>query len=174
MSFIVQDEILDIVDQYDRVVGTIRRNDQAVNASGNIRIVLAFLVDQDGRIGLLKRTANKDIDPLAWALVGGCVTSGEDYDTAIAREVAEEVNLNPSDYQISLLGYYPPHVGWMGKKGLGFYKKIYQIKVNTAEIDYNPHDFCQIMWETPREFIKKQHNMRFAKGVIWLLEKSYL
>lgn len=171
---IMQDEILDIVDQYDRVVGTIRRNDPAVDASGNIRIVLAFLVDQDGRIGLLKRTANKDIDPLAWALVGGCVTSGEDYDTAIAREVVEEVNLNPSDYQISLLSYYPPHVGWTGKKGLGFYKKIYQIKVNTTEIDYNPNDFCQIMWASPAEFTSRQETQQFAKGVIWLLEQCYL
>ncbi|CAN5177765.1 hypothetical protein BH09DEP1_BH09DEP1_4880 [soil metagenome] len=170
----MQDEILDIVDQYDQVIGTVLRDSAASDTCGNIRIVLAFLVDQNGRIGLLKRTANKDTDPLSWALVGGCVSSGEDYDTAIAREVAEEVNLNPSDYQISLLGYYPPQMGWTGRQGLGFYKKIYQIKVNTTNIAYNPDDFCQIMWASPAEFIKMQETLQFAKGTIWLIGQSYL
>lgn len=168
------DEILDIVDQNDQVVGTILRKDPAIDTSGNIRIVLAFLMDQNGRIGLLKRTAHKDTDPLAWALVGGCVSSGEDYDTAIAREVAEEVNLDPSEYQINLLGYYPPQMGWTGKKGLGFYKKIYQLKVNTTDISFNTDDFCQIMWASPTEFIKMQEALQFAKGTIWLLEQCYL
>ena len=169
----MQDEILDIVDQYDQVIGTVLRNDPASDAIC-IRIVLAFLVDQEGRVGLLKRTAHKDTDPLSWALVGGCVSSGEDYDTAIAREVAEEVNLSPSDYQIKLIGYYPPQVGWMGSHGMGFYKKIYQIKVTTTDIKYNPDDFCQILWSTPKEFIERQNTLQFAKGVIWLLEKTYL
>lgn len=169
----MQDEILDIVDAHDHVIGTVYRTDPASDTS-YIRIVLAFLVDQEGNIGLLKRTAHKALDPLAWALVGGCVQSGEDYDTAIVRETAEEVNLNPDDYQISLLGYYPPHVGWVNAQGRGYYKKIYQIKVNNTDIKYNPDDFCQIAWKTPAEFIAMQHDEQFARGVIWLLEQSYL
>ena len=122
-------------------------------------------------MGLLRRTAHKSIDPLAWALVGGCVQSGENYDVAIARETAEEVNLNPAVYQISLLGYYPPHLGWVNEYGSGYYKKVYQIQVNTRNIAYNPDDFCDISWKIPAEFIANQDNERFAKGVVWLLEQ---
>lgn len=170
---IMQDEILDIVNEHDHVIGAIPRSDAASDTI-YIRIVLAFLVDQDGRIGLLRRTAHKTTDPLAWALVGGCVSSGEDYDTAIVREIAEEVNLYPTDYQISLLGYYTPQIGWAGLNGLGLYKKIYQVKVNSTDIAYNTDDFCGIWWQTPNQFIENQKGERFAKGVIWLLEQSYL
>lgn len=170
---IMQDEILDIVNEHDHVIGAIPRSDAASDTI-YIRIVLAFLVDQDGRIGLLRRTAHKTTDPLAWALVGGCVSSGEDYDTAIIRETAEEINLNPDDYQISLLGYYPPHLGWVNEYGVGFYKKVYQIRVKSSEILYNPDDFCQIVWKTPREFIAGRESEQYAKGVIWLIEQLYL
>lgn len=166
----IHDEILDIVNEFDHVIGTVNRADVASDTA-YIRIVLAFLVNQDGKIGLLKRTAHKATDPLAWALVGGCVQSGEDYDTAIVRETAEEVNLNPTDYQISLWGYYPPQVGWVNEHGTGYYKKIYQIRVNNPEIAFNSDDFCDISWKSPAQFIENQHTMHFAKGVVWLLEQ---
>lgn len=166
----MQDEILDIVDLHDQVIGTISRSDPASQHAVYLRIVLAFLVDEKGRIGLLKRTAHKTIDPLAWALVGGCVQSGEDYDSAIMREVAEEVNLHPADYQINETGYYPPHIGWVNDQGIGYYKKIYLIRVKNTDIAYNPDDFCEISWKMADEFLANQNAQRFAKGVIWLLE----
>lgn len=166
----MQDEILDIVNVHDQVIGTVKRCD-AVSDAVYVRIVLAFLVDPQGRIGLLKRTAHKSIDPLAWALVGGCVQSEENYDAAILREIEEEVNLLPSDYQISLLGYYPPDIGWLNEYRIGYYKKVYQIQVNTMDIVYNTDDFCDISWKSPAEFIANQENERFAKGVVWLLER---
>lgn len=166
----MQDEILDIVNEHDQVIGTVNRAD-AASDKVYLRIVLAFLIDQYGRIGLLKRTAHKILDPLAWALVGGCVASGENYDTAIVREVAEEVNLHPADYRISLLGYYPPHQGWLNRHGVGYYKKVYLLELKQNEIVYNPDDFCEIAWKTHNEFIADQNNMHFAKGVIWLLQQ---
>lgn len=169
----IPDEILDIVDAYDQVIGTVKRSDVASEAV-YIRIVLAFLMNQERQIGLLKRTAHKATDPLAWALVGGCVQSGEDYDSAIVREIAEEVNLHPADYQISLLGYYPPQIGWVNDQGIGYYKKIYQIEVKNPHLVYNPDDFCAISWKSPAEFIAAQQSMRFANGVIWLLEQYRL
>lgn len=169
----MQDEILDIVNEHDQVIGTVKREDVASDYI-YVRIVLAFLVDQQGNIALLRRTAHKATDPLAWALVGGCVQSGEDYDPALEREVAEEVNLVPADYQMRLLGYYPPHVGWVNQHGVGYYKKVYLLHVRNTDISYNPDDFCEIMWKTPSEFIGMQNREHFACGVIWLLEKLYL
>lgn len=165
------DEILDIVNEHDQVIGTIDRSDPASQHAAYLRIVLAFLIDRDGQIGLLKRTPDKLHAPNAWALVGGCVQSGEDYDTAIERELAEEVNLNPTDYQMSLFGYYSPQQGWVNAHGIGYYKKIYLVRVNSKDIAYNPDDFCDIMWKTPAEFIVSQKEMHFAKGVVWLLEQ---
>lgn len=166
----MQDEILDIVNEHDQVIGTINRADPASQGIAHLRIVLAFLIDRQGNVGLLKRTAHKS-DPLSWALVGGCVQSGEDYDAAIVREVAEEVNLGVTDYQMSLLGYYSPQQGWVNKYGVGYYKKVYLLHVDTTHIGYNQNDFCDIVWKTPAEFIAAQKTMHFAEGLIWLLEQ---
>lgn len=166
----MQDEILDIVNEHDQVIGTISRADPAILGITYLRIVLAFLIDHHGNVCLLKRTAHKS-DPLSWALVGGCVQSGEDYDAAIVREVAEEVNLNPNDYQMSLFGYYSPQQGWVNAHDIGYYKKIYLIRVNTKDIRYNSDDFCDIIWKMPAELIASQKTMHFAKGVVWLLEQ---
>ncbi|MBM3303595.1 MAG: NUDIX domain-containing protein [Candidatus Aenigmarchaeota archaeon] len=89
----MQDEIFDVVDDNDNVVGTATRKE--VHARGLIhRSVLFFLLDRKGRVFVSQRTATKEFFPEYWSIVfGGHLHSGETYEQAVARESEEELGL---------------------------------------------------------------------------------
>lgn len=89
-----QEEWFDVVDEQDRVVGAAPRRE--VHARGLLhRAVHALVLDRDGRVLLQKRSATKDMYPNQWATsASGHVDRGEDYDTAIVRELGEELGIH--------------------------------------------------------------------------------
>ncbi len=84
-------EIFDVVDECDRVVGTASRED--CHARGLIhRSVHVFVVDNEGRIMLQKRSKKKDLYPGAFnSSASGHLDSREGYDEAALRELQEEL-----------------------------------------------------------------------------------
>ncbi|MEU4656638.1 NUDIX domain-containing protein [Streptomyces sp. NPDC023723] len=88
-----EDEILDIVDEHDRVVGRAPRG--AVYAEGlRHRCVFVQARDAEGRIFVHRRTAQKLVFPSLYDMfVGGVVGAGESYDTAALREAEEELGV---------------------------------------------------------------------------------
>ena len=87
------EEIFDVVDADDRVVGTEERS--RVHARGlKHRSVHVLIFDFSGRLFLQKRAATKDSAPLAWdSSAAGHLESGETYDEAVLRELDEELGL---------------------------------------------------------------------------------
>ncbi|MBW5483588.1 NUDIX domain-containing protein [Streptomyces bambusae] len=87
------DEVLDVVDREDRVVGQAPRGE--VYARGLIhRCVFVQAVDAHGRIFVHRRTASKLVFPSAYDMfVGGVVGAGESYDEAALREAEEELGV---------------------------------------------------------------------------------
>jgi isopentenyldiphosphate isomerase len=87
------DERFDIVDRDDRVVGSGLRSE--IHARGLLhRAVHLWLFHEDGRILLQKRSLSKDREPGRWtSSVSGHVNSGEEYDTAMKREIPEEIGI---------------------------------------------------------------------------------
>ena len=88
------DEILDIVDEDDRVVGTAPRGE--VYARG-LRHRCAFILARDARdrIFVHRRTARKLVFPSLYDMfVGGVVGAGESYDEAALREAEEELGVS--------------------------------------------------------------------------------
>ncbi|MBK8475180.1 MAG: NUDIX domain-containing protein [Opitutaceae bacterium] len=87
------EEWFDVVDEEDRVVGAAPRRE--VHARGLLhRAVHALVFDSAGRVLLQKRSAAKDMYPNQWAAsASGHVDRGEDYDTAIVREMGEELGI---------------------------------------------------------------------------------
>ena len=87
------DEILEVVDENDRVVGAARRGD--IHAQGLLHRAAHVLVfDQRGRLYLQERSLNKDTHPGKWTTsASGHVDPGEDYTAAARRELAEELGL---------------------------------------------------------------------------------
>jgi isopentenyldiphosphate isomerase len=88
-----REELVDIIDQDDRVVDRVTR---AEMRAGRLlhRCVYIILLDTRGMIFVHRRTWTKDVYPGCWdATIGGVVGSGESYDRGAAREVEEEVGL---------------------------------------------------------------------------------
>ncbi len=55
--------------------------------------VRVLLIDEDGKILIIKRSTNSKTNPGKWELPGGKVDQGESFDQALIREVYEETNL---------------------------------------------------------------------------------
>ncbi|MEW2614056.1 NUDIX domain-containing protein [Streptomyces sp. NPDC047880] len=87
------EEILDVVDEHDRVVGQAPRGE--VYARGlRHRCVFIQARDAEGRIFVHRRTATKLVFPsLHDMFVGGVVGAGESYDEAALREAEEELGV---------------------------------------------------------------------------------
>ncbi|MEV6176680.1 NUDIX hydrolase [Streptomyces sp. NPDC052016] len=87
------DEILDVVDEHDRVIGQSPRGE--VYAEGlRHRCVFIQARDADGRIFVHRRTPGKLVFPsLHDMFVGGVVGAGEAYDDAALREAEEELGV---------------------------------------------------------------------------------
>ncbi|MFI1017223.1 NUDIX hydrolase [Streptomyces sp. NPDC020965] len=88
------DEILDVVDESDRVVGRAPRGE--VYARGlRHRCVFVLARDADDRIFVHRRTATKLVFPALYDMfVGGVVGAGESYDDAALREAEEELGVS--------------------------------------------------------------------------------
>ncbi|MDT0611341.1 NUDIX hydrolase [Streptomyces lancefieldiae] len=87
------DEILDIVDENDRVVGQARRGDAYAQGLRH-RCVFVWARDARGRVFVHRRTATKLVFPSLYDMfVGGVVGAGESYDDAALREAEEELGV---------------------------------------------------------------------------------
>lgn len=88
-----QEEWFDVVDEQDRVVGAAPRRE--VHARGLLhRAVHAIVSNAAGQVLLQRRSERKDMYPNQWATsASGHVDRGEDYDTAIVRELGEELGI---------------------------------------------------------------------------------
>lgn len=87
------DEWVDVVDERDRVIGRVTRA-QMRREHLLHRVVAVLCVRCDGAIYLQRRTATKDLFPRFYDMfVAGVVESGEGYDDAARRELAEELGI---------------------------------------------------------------------------------
>ena len=87
-------ELVDIVDEFDQVVRVVTRPEMRAQRLRH-RAVFMAVQGSDGRLLVHQRSYDKDVRPGAWDIaVGGVVGSGESYDAAAVRELAEEVGLH--------------------------------------------------------------------------------
>ncbi|MGW4492021.1 NUDIX domain-containing protein [Streptomyces sp. NPDC004376] len=91
------DEILDIVDERDRVVDQVPRGEAYARGLRH-RCVFVQARDADGRLFVHRRTATKLVFPALYDMfVGGVVGAGESYDEAALREAEEELGVSGLD-----------------------------------------------------------------------------
>lgn len=159
------DEIFDVVDSSDRVVGTARRAD--VHSKGLLhRAVHLIVVRGNGDVFLQKRSMGKDSYPGRWdSSSSGHLDSGEGYESAAQRELEEELGITSSN--IKQIGSLPASVE-TGNEFVRIYKAEHEgpftlhpgeiddgrwVSVPSLQnwIDSEPEDFapCFIkVWET--------------------------
>jgi 8-oxo-dGTP pyrophosphatase MutT (NUDIX family) len=88
------DEVIDIVDEHDNVVGTSPRGEAYARG---LRHRCAFILarDAEDRIFVHRRTARKLVFPSMYDMfVGGVVGAGESYDETALREAEEELGVS--------------------------------------------------------------------------------
>jgi isopentenyldiphosphate isomerase len=91
------DELVDVVDETDRVVATVTRRD--VRERGLLhRCTYVLVRNRTGDVLVHRRTATKDVHPGAYdVFAGGVCAAGESYDDCARREVAEELGVEGAD-----------------------------------------------------------------------------
>lgn len=87
------EEVFDIVNQDDQVIGQMTRS-QVHQRNLLHRSVHALVFDNQGRIFLQLRAPDRDCDPGLWdSSVGGHLQAGETYEEAVLRETEEELGI---------------------------------------------------------------------------------
>jgi isopentenyl-diphosphate delta-isomerase len=152
------DELLDIVDSGDHVIGQQWRSQIYREEASNFRVVNAFLKDLQGRLWIPRRSAAKRIFPLCLDMsMGGHVASGENYHAAFVRELQEELNLDACLLDWRILGRLTPQT-----HGVSAFMTVYEIRSDQPPV-YNRADFCEAFWLTPDEMLAVLANGDKAK-----------
>ncbi|ASW54927.1 NUDIX domain-containing protein [Plantactinospora sp. KBS50] len=108
------DELLDIVDEHDRVVGRAARADAYARRLRH-RCAAVLVRDPGGRIFVHRRTDRKLVFPGLYDMfVGGVVGAGESYAAAALREAEEELGVTglPAPTPLFTFLYETPRHSW--------------------------------------------------------------
>ncbi len=107
MNYTDPNELLEVVDARDRVVGTEPR--WLIHQKGLMhRAVHVLVFNPAGLIYLQRRSAQKDTNPLKWtSSASGHVDPGEGYDSAAMRELKEELGISARPEPLGKLGPHP-------------------------------------------------------------------
>jgi isopentenyl-diphosphate delta-isomerase type 1 len=128
------DEIFDVVDEADRIVGRATRS--AVHADKlRHRAIHVFVFNEHGKLFIQKRSQSKDSYPGRYdSSASGHLNSGEDYDACAVRELAEELGLTipPENLQKHFKIEGCPHTGR---------EFVWVYSLQTSEVPrINPHE----------------------------------
>ncbi|MEV4948454.1 NUDIX domain-containing protein [Streptomyces sp. NPDC053755] len=119
-----EDEVLDVVDEHDRVVGRAPRGE--VYARGLIhRCAFVRVRDAEGRTFVHRRTPAKLVFPSLYDMfVGGVVGAGESYDAAALREAEEELGVRGLPRPEPVLRFLYDSGGVAGK----WWSAVYEVR----------------------------------------------
>ncbi len=162
------DELLDIVDRNDSVIGRKQRSEVYAAGMVNFRVVNAFLINASGQLWLPRRSAQKRIFPLGLDMsVGGHVESGESYEAAFRRELYEELNLDLDAVCWRQLGKLTPH-----EDHVSAFMTVYEICTD-ASPQFNRDDFIEAFWLMPEEALARIEDGEFAKDDLPVLIRRF-
>ncbi|SOD62686.1 Isopentenyldiphosphate isomerase [Streptomyces zhaozhouensis] len=108
------DELLDTVDEHDRVVGQARRGEVYARRLRH-RCACVLVRNTAGEFFVHRRTAGKLVFPSLYDMfVGGVVGAGESYDAAALREAEEELGVTglPAPTPLFTFLYETPEHAW--------------------------------------------------------------
>lgn len=145
-------DLIDLVNEFDTVVGTIDRNKCDIVNMTNIRGVELFLLTKDNKIVTPKRSSNRRIFPNCYDYsAAGMVDAGEDYKTAMYRELEEELGLK--DIPLKEIAYLNPY-----KSNSKMFIKIYIGYIDKRVLNYDKDGIDKILYLTIEEIDEMLEN----------------
>jgi 8-oxo-dGTP pyrophosphatase MutT (NUDIX family) len=164
-------EILDLVNDFDVVIGRIPRDDSWDKASrgGYVRVINAFVKNSKGQLFIPRRSSSKRMFPNGLDMsVGGLVQAGETYLQAFKRETFEELNLDVDAFVWREVAYFSPL-----ETELSAFMKVFEIELEETP-KFNAEDFNGFFWLTPLELKTRILSGDAAKDdLLELVEKVY-
>ncbi|MFK4148369.1 NUDIX hydrolase [Streptomyces sp. NPDC004065] len=159
------DEILDIVDENDRVVGQSPRG-EAYAAGLRHRCAFIEVRDAQGRIFVHRRTPTKLVHPSLYDMfVGGVVGAGESYDDAALREAEEELGVSGLARPEFVFKFL-----YDGGAGRSWWSAVYQVR---CDLPVRPQAE-EIAWYgflTPQEVERRLHEWEWAPDGVAAYER---
>ena len=154
-------ELVDVVDDDDRVVGTVTRAEMRAGRLMH-RAVFIAVVHPDGRLLVHRRSEAKDIWPGWWDLaVGGVVAAGEAYDSAARRELAEEVGVVGVDLE-------PLGGGRYVDASVALHGRCYRV-VHPGPFRFDDGEVVEATWLTLDELLVAIEGGRYLPDSVALL-----
>ena len=155
----MNDELLDLVNDNDMVIGCAFRSEIYAKKKNNFRVVNLFIENSAGQLWIPRRTAVKKIYPLGLdASMGGHVACGETYAQALARELKEELDIDLAMATYQFLGHLTPH-----QHDVSAFMQVYKIAQDTVP-HFNTNDFVEYYWLSPQELLARLNNGDTAKS----------
>jgi len=145
-----EDELLDLVDGQDKVIGTIRRSQNPLEKGGYIRAAELLILNAKGELWIPRRTMRKRIAPGGLDFsAAGHVASGDDYQETLHRETEEELNLKLDESKLEFLHKFVPDPALPP-----YFRAVYLYRSDETP-RYNPDDFSEAFWIKPDELLRK-------------------
>jgi len=159
-------EIFDVVDLDDQVIGTATRAEVHAQRLTH-RAVHVFIFNKRGDLLLQKRSLLKDMCPGLWdSSVSGHLDSGESYETAVVRELTEEMGIASETAPEEIAKITPGvNTGWE-------HVKLYQLRYD-GTLRYPSAEVDAVMWFPLAEITSwiASHPADFAPGFLECWEK---
>lgn len=146
-----EDELLDLVNENDEVIGTILRSKTTGSKhDGYLRASELLIINDKGQLWIPRRQPHKRIAPngLDYSAAGH-VSSGDEYEETLKREVLEELNLELDESKLSFLHKFSPRPDLPP-----YFRAVYIYRSNDVP-NFNKDDFSGYEWIMPQELLKK-------------------
>lgn len=94
ICFDFMEEVFEIVDEEDRIIGTAKRSECHKNPKLLHRTAGVLVFNSDGDVLMARRSLKKDTNPGRWSISSwGHLNPGESYEHAALRELKEELGI---------------------------------------------------------------------------------
>ena len=162
------EEIFWVVDEEDKVIGTATRRECHGNPRLIHQVAHVLVFTPSGELWLQKRSLTKDIQPGKWdTSVGGHLNSGEDYQAAAYRELAEELGI--CGVELTYLYKYPMRNS-IESENVATYMCVFDGKINfdPAEIsEVKAYSLEEIRSRLGSGFFTPNFEEEFARYLEW-------
>lgn len=155
------DELLDLVDENDVVLGTVTREEvarQMMHLPGFVRAANLFIINNRGELWVPRRSPHKKTAPNGLDYSAGeHVHAGETYVVAMLRGMQEELNLTAQESQLEYIGKINN-----APVGIPYFNALFIYRTDDVP-PFNTEDFVSWEWLKPQDLLAKLEAGEAAK-----------